>query len=72
MTFYTRLCKGQTIPKANYGLLNSPKKRTLGYFSAHKIIPTFVFWENCGHHKLLLRFTDLYLPLCAYVIQGVS
>ena len=24
------LCKGQTISKANYGILNCPKKRTLG------------------------------------------
>ena len=54
-----RYIKGQTISKKNYGVLNSPKERTLGQFSVHKIIPTFIFWENWGHHKLLSRFTDL-------------
>ena len=38
-----------------YGVLNSPKKRTLGWFPVHKIIPTFAFWENRGHHKFLSR-----------------
>ena len=28
-------------------------------FSLHKIIPVFVFWKNCGHHKLLSRFINL-------------
>ena len=40
------MAKGQKISKANYGVLNSPKKQTLGKFALHKIIPTFVFWEN--------------------------
>ena len=61
----TELCpsKCQKISKANYGVLNSPKKRTLRLFSVHKIISKFGFWENCGHHKLLSRFTDLYIVL---------
>ena len=50
-------CKGQTISKANYGVLNSPKKCIFQY--VHKIIPTFVFWENWGHYKFISRFTDL-------------
>ena len=24
-----------------------------------QIIPTFVFWENWGHHNMLLRLSDL-------------
>ena len=34
-------CKGQTISKANYALLNSPKKRMLGKFLVHKTIWRF-------------------------------
>ena len=35
------------------------KKTTLGKFYVLKTIPTFVFWENSGHHNLLLRLSDL-------------
>ena len=40
--FLSNICcvKGQTISKANYGVLNSPKK------TEHKVIPAFVLWEN--------------------------
>ena len=40
--------------------LNSSKKRMfLGWFHVVKIIPAFISWETWGHHKLLLRFSDL-------------
>ena len=52
-TFYD-YHKGQTISKANYGVLNSSwvKKmlRTVSFVR---------FWENGGDHKLFSRFTDL-------------
>ena len=41
--------KGQTILKANYGVLNSPKKQTNNHYT-----------EYLGYHKLLSGFTDLY------------
>ena len=40
--------QGQTISKANYAFLNSPKKRTkLTILSKeHRIVSFFRFWEN--------------------------
>ena len=52
--------KGQTISKANYRLLYSPKKWTKCTQDNPQCI-SFVFWENWGDHKLLSRFIDLYM-----------
>ena len=54
--------QGQKIWKANYGFLNSPKKRTkLTILSKEDAQDSefHSFWENPGDHKLLSRFTDL-------------
>ena len=54
--------KGQTISKANYGFLNSPKKRMkLTILSKkHHQGSEFrsFFWETLGINILLLRFAD--------------
>jgi hypothetical protein len=55
--------KGQKISKANHGVLNSPKKERCDNFHYIKLPQRSFFWENWGHHKLLWRFTDLYLLL---------
>ena len=46
----------QQISKANFGVLDSSKKCTLGHFSVHKIAPAFVFWKNRGYY---IFFRDL-------------
>ena len=44
--YFMHCTKGQKISKANYGVLNSPKKRMLEQFYVLKIVQTFIFWEN--------------------------
>ena len=72
--------KGQTISKGNYGVFNSPKKRTLGWFSVHEIIPTFVFGRiedtmNCYRDLLTFirnKFRDLGLFIDNYLEEIVT
>ena len=61
--------QGQLISKANYGVLDSSKKRTLWQFSVHKIAPAFVFWKNPGQHF----FFEIFWPLVdTFIFEAVG
>ena len=55
--------KGQTISKEIMilSIVLKNERNSLSWVKKILRIVSFVFWKNWGHHKLLLRFTDLYL-----------
>ena len=60
------LCKGQIKPEADWGAVDSPKKRTNSFVfllwkekQKNKQIRLFVFWENLQRPNQLSVLSDL-------------
>ena len=60
------LCKGQIKPEADWGAVDSPKKRTNSFFfllwkekQKNKQILSFIFWKNLQHANLFSVLSDL-------------
>ena len=66
---WIRYVKGHTISKANYGVLNSPQKRTLGWFQYIKLSQRSFLGrieDNLNCFRDLLTFKTLTLVKAAF------